>query len=98
MHFFETPYQLRDKEKHSAKITEVNATQIINIQLAAGQSIAEHHAKENTIIIVRRGKVQFTVEGQQVVLTNEAVLAMDPLAQHDLLAIEDTDLLLLKVK
>lgn len=98
MNFFDTPYHLQNKQKHMAKLLDINSTQIVNIQLQAGQAIAQHHAKEHTIIIVRQGKIQFTVEGKQIILTNEAVLTMDPLEQHDLLAIEDTDLLLIKVK
>ena len=60
MNFFDTPYHLQDKQKHMAKLLDINSTQIVNIQLQAGQAIAQHHAKEHTIIIVRQGKIQFT--------------------------------------
>lgn len=98
MHVFETNYQLSENEKHIEKVGVINSNQMINIQLKQGQKISEHHAKEHVIIIVRRGNVLFTIEGQEVELTNEKILVMNPLENHDLIALEDTDLILIKVK
>jgi quercetin dioxygenase-like cupin family protein len=95
---FETKYQLNDKAKHIAKVETVDNATFTNIQLRAGEEIAEHDSKNEAFIIVRKGKVQFTVEGEPVIVSPENVLHMSPLEKHSLRALEDTDLLLIQVK
>ena len=41
----------------------------MNIQLRAGEEVKEHHANANVLIVVRKGKVQFTVEGVEHTVT-----------------------------
>lgn len=98
MKLFETKYQLNDKAKHLAKVATVDNATFTNIQLQAGEEIAEHDSKNEAFIIVRKGKIQFTVEGEPLIVTPESLLHMAPLEKHSLRALEDTDLVLIQVK
>ena len=98
MKLFETKDQLEDKAKHIAKVTTVDNATITNIQLRTGEEITEHDSKNEAFIIVRKGKIRFSVEGEPVIVTPENILHMVPLEKHSLQALEDTDLLLIQVK
>ena len=98
MKLFETKYQLNDKAKHIAKVATVDNATFTNIQLRSGEEIAEHDSNNEAFIIVRKGKIQFTVEGEPVIVTPENLLHMAPLEKHSLHALEDTDLVLIQVK
>ena len=98
MKVFETNYLLNDQAKHIGKVASVENATLTNIQLRAGEEIKEHDSKNEAFIIVRRGKVRFTIEGEEVFVTPENLLQMAPLEKHSLHALEDTDLLLIQVK
>ncbi|WP_342536061.1 cupin domain-containing protein [Sporosarcina sp. FSL K6-3508] len=98
MKLIDTKNQLNDKEKHMGKVVGVDNATLTNIQLKAGEEIAEHDSKNEAIIIVRKGKVRFTVEGKPVEVTPENILHMAPLEKHSLHAIEETDLVLVQVQ
>ncbi|PIC64287.1 hypothetical protein CSV79_07400 [Sporosarcina sp. P13] len=98
MKLIDTKNQLSEKEKHMAKVANVDNATLTNIQLQAGQEIAEHDSKNEAFIIVRKGKVRFMVEGEPVEVTPDNILHMAPLEKHNLYAIEDTDLVLVQVK
>ena len=63
MNLIETPYLLEEKEKHVSKVVQFDNHHVMNIQLRTGEEIKEHDAKEYVLIVVRKGKVLFTVEG-----------------------------------
>src|SRR5690625_5298406 len=97
METIQTNHQLVTNNKHIEKILQFQEGHVINIQLKAGEGIPEHHAKEHVLIVVRKGKVVFLVEGKRVELTNNDLLSMDPLESHQLEAVEDVDLLVIKI-
>lgn len=93
-----TMNQLDLKAKHIEKILQFESVEVINIQLKVGEKIPEHHAKENVLVIVRKGKFLFQVENETTELTNEQIVYIQPLENHQLEAVEDTDLLVIKIK
>ncbi len=93
----DTIYQLKEKEKHIGRLLTLKNVTVTNIQLRTGETIPEHHSKREVIIIVRRGAVIFDVEGEEVLVTQNNILHMDPLENHSLLAKEDTDLVVIQV-
>lgn len=97
MEIIETPYLLEEKSKHINKLLKLENVFIANIQLKKGEIVAEHDSKKEVIIAVRRGAVSFDVEGKEVVVTQNNLLHMAPLERHSLLAVEDTDLLVIQV-
>ncbi|SFM76323.1 cupin domain-containing protein [Psychrobacillus psychrodurans] len=57
----------------------------------------EHHANANVLIVVRKGKVQFTVDGAEHTVTTGNILQMKPLEKHALKALEDSDIVVTKI-
>ncbi|MEK3979294.1 AraC family ligand binding domain-containing protein [Psychrobacillus sp. FSL K6-2836] len=96
MNLVDTPYVLEEKEKQITNVLKEDFD-MLNIQLRAGEEVKEHHANANVLIVVRRGKVQFTVEGTEHVVTTENILHMKPLEKHSLKALEDSDIVVTKI-
>ncbi|MGM7636147.1 hypothetical protein [Bacillus sp. Hm123] len=97
MKIVHTPNHLEAKNKHVERCIQFNETNVLNIQLKTNEFIPEHDFNGDVLVIVRKGKVLFDVEGQQVELTNENVLHIDPLEKHGLKALEDSDILVVKI-
>ncbi|PIC80254.1 hypothetical protein CSV75_00200 [Sporosarcina sp. P18a] len=98
MNVIDTKNQLTEKKKHIEKVADVDNAILMNIQLRAGEEVAEHDANKEVFIIVRKGKVRFTVEGEPIDVTPDNVLHMVPLERHSLHAVEDSDVLVIQVK
>ena len=97
MELIETPKMLEEKNKHIQKALSFGNTKIVNMQLQAGEKIAEHDSTADVVIIVRSGKVSFNVEGQSVEVTPENILHLNPKEKHSLTAIEPSDLLVMQI-
>jgi len=97
MKLVDSLHDIGDKAKHASRVLNKSKYDIVQIHMKKGEELSNHHAKVETVIIVRAGKVNFNVEGEDVVLTNEQILQMDPYEEHSLQAIDETDLLLLKI-
>ncbi|PZX02969.1 AraC-like protein [Psychrobacillus insolitus] len=97
MHLIETPYLLEEKEKNVSKVIQFDNNDVVNIQLRIGEEIKEHNADAHVLIVIRRGKVIFTVEGVEQVVTTNNVLHMNPLEKHALKAVEDSDIVVIKI-
>lgn len=93
-----TVHRLGEKGKYAKRVLQEAKFDMVHMHMKEEETIASHYAKEETLIIVRSGKIVMNVEGEEVTLTNESILQMEPYEAHDLRAIEETDLLLLKVK
>lgn len=98
MKLIDALHDIGDRTKHAGRVMNEGKYDVIHIHLKKDEVIASHHAKEEALIIVRTGKVQFGVEDETVLLTNEQILQMEPYEKHDLKALEETDLILLKIK
>ncbi|GED17311.1 hypothetical protein AM501_16420 [Aneurinibacillus migulanus] len=70
---------------------------VINLQLKAGQSIGRHHTPSDAIVHVVSGRVRFGIGEETVELTRDVVLHMNPKEEHELEAVEDTSLLVIKI-
>jgi quercetin dioxygenase-like cupin family protein len=92
------PAALSDQVKAVGKLHSSEEVDILTIQLKAGEQIPTHHAKELAIVIVKSGIVSFDVEGKEVVLSPNETLVMNPLENHSLVAIEDVELFVFKIK
>ncbi|MDE4085477.1 AraC family ligand binding domain-containing protein [Planococcus maritimus] len=94
----ETLNVLEEKAKKTAAVLQVANAKVINIQLRKGEAIPEHNADAEVVIVVRKGRVQFTADGHTVEATPENVLHLAPMENHKLLAQEDSDLLVFQIK
>lgn len=97
MKLISSPHEIGDRKKHASRLLNQPKYDVVQIHMKKDEEITTHHAKVETLIIVRAGKVSFTVEGETVILTNENILQMDPYEEHSLTALEESDLLLLKM-
>lgn len=97
MNLIETPYLLEEKEKHVSKVVQFDNHQVMNIQLRTGEEIKEHNVKEYVLIVVKKGKVLFTVEGVVKLVTTGRILHMNPLEKHALTAVEDAEVIIVKI-
>lgn len=98
MEVISTPYVIGEENKKAGKVFGQENFDVLNIQLKAGESIPTHHSDRNVLIIVRNGVVEFTVEEKTVELTNEQLLHMEPFENHSLVAKEDADIIVMKIK
>ncbi|WP_422124218.1 cupin domain-containing protein [Planococcus sp. X10-3] len=98
MELFEMPYQLNDKKKHVQKVVKFEKTNIVNMQLAAGEEIPEHDADADVLIIVNKGKLEFTVDGKIAEVAPNVMMRMTPKEKHSLKAVEDSDFLVIQIK
>ena len=98
MELIETPYYLNDKHKHIEKVLSFNNTNVVNMQLQIGQTLAEHEVDADVLIIVKRGKVIFTVNGRDVEVSQHNMLHMAPGEKHSLRAEEVSDFMVLQIK
>src|SRR5690625_7288255 len=67
----DTKHDIGGKTKHAERVLSEDKYDIIQIHMKKGEVITSHHAKEETLIIVRTGKVYFIVEKETMTLTNE---------------------------
>ena len=70
---------------------------MLTIQLQTGQQVPAHNAKETVVVIVRSGEVKFDIEGKEQLLTAEDVLIIEPLEMHNLQAVTNVDLIVMKL-
>ena len=91
-------HDIGDDKKFAKRLFNEEKFDLIHIHLKQDEQLSEHHAKEEVIVIVRTGKVEFDFEGKKVTLTNEDILHMESNEKHSVIAIEETDFILMKVK
>lgn len=97
MELIQTENFLIDKDKHAKRIMKFENAQFINVQMKKDEVLSEHYTRERAIIIVRKGRVKFNFGEDTVIVTNENIFSMEPSEVHDVLALEDTDFMIIKV-
>lgn len=98
MELYEVPYKLDTKKKHVQKVANFDKTNIVNMQLAAGEEIPAHDADADVLIIVNSGRVEFTVEGTIAEVSPGVMMRMTPKEKHSLKAVEDSNFLVIQIK
>ncbi|MDW0110204.1 AraC family ligand binding domain-containing protein [Sporosarcina aquimarina] len=98
MKMIETPSKLSSKAKSVEQVCAIPNAKVLNIQLRAGEEVAEHDSDKEVLIIVRKGKVRFTVEGTPVTVSEENILHMAPYEKHSLFAETDVDICVMQIK
>jgi quercetin dioxygenase-like cupin family protein len=98
MELINTPYYLNEEHKHTSKVLNFEKVNIVNMQLQLGETVAEHDVDADVLIIVKTGKVAFMVAGEEVEVSPQNVLHMNPGERHSLRAMEVSDFLVLQIK
>ena len=72
--------------------------QITHLQIKQGEEIPSHKSDKNVVVVIYKGKVDFKREnGNQIIIPGD-IITMDPNEIHALKALEDSDLMVIKVK
>jgi quercetin dioxygenase-like cupin family protein len=69
---------------------------VVNLQLKSGKKIPRHHANCHVLVFVISGEVLFGVSDQRFHLKAGSLLQMNPFEEHDIEAIQDASLLVIK--
>src|SRR5690625_6683660 len=91
MEYVDIWHDLGEKSRYANRVMKKDKFDVVHIHLKKDEEIGSHHAEEETLIIVRNGRIQFNVEGRVVELTKEGILRMDPYEEHDMKALEKTE-------
>lgn len=97
MNLITSSHDINDSRKHAVRLLKEEKFDCIHMHLKQGEKVSTHHAKTNVLIIVRTGLVEFDVEGEVITMTNEDILYLDPFEKHSLHALEESDLILVKI-
>lgn len=98
MFVISTPNVLKETDKLAEKVYDTDRYSALNIQLKKGESIPNHFAIDEVLIVVRKGVVSVTVGEETVELSNDELLHIDPKEPHSLEAKEDSDIIVVQVK
>ena len=80
-----------------SKVLDYEQGVVVNLQLKAGKKIPRHHANCHVLVFVISGEVLFGVAERKFHLKAGSLLHMNPFEEHDIEAIQDSNLLVLKV-
>jgi quercetin dioxygenase-like cupin family protein len=81
--------------RHSAiTLVKQGGLRVVLIAMAAGSELPGHKVEAGFTVQVLKGSVRFRVEGDERFLARGHLFAVAPGLTHDLLAIEETELLL----
>lgn len=84
---------LDEKFEH---LIDEDKLQVTHLQIKSGEEIRRHKSDKTVIVVIYKGKVDFTGEdGKDIILPGD-IIRMDPNESHSLKAIEDSDLLVIK--
>ncbi len=72
--------------------------QITHLQIKKGEEIPEHKSDKNVVVVIYKGKVEFTGENATDIIVPGDIITMDPNEIHALRALEDSDLMVIKAK
>lgn len=98
MHYIQVEQFLQHKAKHAGRIAAGEGYDVLNIQLKTGESVAEHSAPGEVLIVCRKGRVKFDVEGQLIELSADDLLMLEANELHSLTAVEDCEIIVVRLK
>ena len=72
--------------------------QITHLQIKKGEKVPSHKSDKNVVVVIYKGKVNFTGENKSEIILPGDIITMEPNEMHALEAIEDSDLMVIKAK
>ena len=77
-------------------LVDENNLQITNLQIKSGEEIPSHKSDKSVIVVIYKGKVDFSGENNKEIIIPGDIIVMNPNEIHSLKAIEDSDLMVIK--
>lgn len=72
--------------------------QVTHLQIKKGEEVPSHKSDQNVIVVIYKGKVNFTGENGKEIIAPGDIITMDPNEMHALEALEDSDLMVIKAR
>ncbi|WCK55973.1 cupin domain-containing protein [Aneurinibacillus sp. Ricciae_BoGa-3] len=88
---------IEEKQIARAKVLSFDKGDIVNLQVKTGEKIARHQTPCDAVVTVVSGEVLFSAGEEAVRLTPGMLIHLKPHEDHELLAIEDASLLVMKI-
>lgn len=95
MDLFQLSHEVTKPIEYVKLFNEYNK-EVLQIKMKEGAQIGTHTTDKFAFIIVQTGTVDFKVNDESHVLTNEQILYLDPKEKHSLKAITDVTLIVVK--
>lgn len=70
--------------------------QITHLQIKKGEEIPSHKSDKNVVVVIYKGRIDFTGENGSEVIVPGDIIVMEPDEMHALRALEDSDLMVIK--
>lgn len=77
-------------------LVDEDKLQVTHLQIKSGEEIPSHKSDKTVIVVIYRGKVDFSGENNKEIISRGDIIKMDPNEIHSLKAIEDSDLMVIK--
>ncbi len=77
-------------------LVDENKLQITHLQIKSGEEIPSHKSDKSVIVVIYKGKVDFSGENSNEIIIPGDIIVMNPDEIHALKAIEDSDLMVIK--
>ena len=72
--------------------------QVTHLQIKKGEEIPSHKSDKSVVVVIYKGKVDFSGENGSEVIIPGDIIVMDPNEMHALQALEDSDLMVIKAR
>ena len=87
-----TPFETKPQAK---KLLDADGGSITLMELAAGQSWHEHHSVHPVVVQVLKGKVDYSANGQSIILEPGKLIHTTAKLLHSVTALEDSTLMVI---
>ncbi|HLQ40540.1 MAG TPA: cupin [Tetragenococcus sp.] len=82
--------------KLAENLIETSNQVVTHLVLSKGQAVPQHHAKYTVIVVPIKGKIVFSDENKSETIYPGKIVQMIPDELHDLKALEDSELMVVK--
>lgn len=72
--------------------------QVTHLQIKKGEEVPSHKSDKSVVVVIYKGKVDFTGENGIQTIVPSDVIVMEPNEMHALRALEDSDLMVIKAR
>lgn len=77
-------------------LVDENKLQVTHLQIKSGEEIPSHKSDKSVIVVIYKGKVDFSGENSKEIIIPGDIIVMNPDETHALKAIEVSDLMVIK--
>jgi quercetin dioxygenase-like cupin family protein len=83
-------------EAKSSTVLFAEGFKVVGLGFMAGQKLAQHSSPTAAFLLVHEGNIEFTMAGSKVIMKTGDFIAIPAKEEHEILATEDSRILLTK--